>query len=167
MAKNKKVKDTTEKSGGGSKKFILILIIALLIVGGGVGGGVYFLMKDKAGTNVKTVVAIKEAYFDLDEYVVNLAGDENSNKFLKIKFKVGYDSANTDLATELTELQPILRSIGLEFLHSKKQEDFGPASNAKDEHSLEITKKQLIEQLNKKITKGRFIEVYIQDLVIQ
>lgn len=170
MAKKKKEKNAEEKSGGGKGKFIIILFIAILLVGGGVGGGVYFFMKNnnkENPTTVKTVVAIKQSYFALGEFVTNLAGDNDASRYLKINLKVGYDSTNTDLTKELTELQPELRSVTLEFLQSKKQVDFGPASEAKDAHSLEITKKQLIEILNKKITKGRFIEIYTQDLLIQ
>ncbi|GKX65498.1 flagellar basal body-associated FliL family protein [Inconstantimicrobium mannanitabidum] len=169
MAKKKKEKDTEVKSGGGSIKFVIILLISILLVGGGVGGGVYFLMKGKqdSGTTTKAVAVVKPAYFDLGEFVVNLTGDRNTNKYLKTSLKVSYDSTNKDLATELTELQPELKSITLEYLQSKKQEDFFAAAQATDAHSLEITKKQLVELLDKKLTKGRFIEVLTQDLIIQ
>ena len=162
-----KKENNAEKSNGGNSKNLIIIILVVILAALGAGGGVYILTQKKAPATAVEKEVKNIAYFDLGEYLLNLKGDTKVNKYLKTTVNISYDGDNKDLVTELESQKPAIRGVGLEFLQSKSSEDFIPASKSSGEHNIDVTKKALITELNKKITKGRIIDVYFQDLIIQ
>lgn len=161
-----KKENNAEKSSGGSKNLIIIILI-VIIAALCAGGGMYFIMQKNAPVSVEEKQVKNMAYFDLGEYLLNLNGDTKGNKYLKTTVSISYDGDNKDLIKELETQKPAIRGIGLEFLQSKSADDFTPASKSNGEHNIDATKKALIAELNKKISKGRIIDIYFQDLIIQ
>lgn len=158
--------NNAEGTKGGNKKNLIIIILVVIILALGAGGGVYiFTQKNAQPAGEKVVTNVQ--YFDLGEYLLNLNGETKSSKYLKTTVNLSYDGDNKDLTEELTNQKPAIRGAGLEFLQSRSAEDFTPASKSNSDHNIDATKKELIAELNKKISKGRIIDIYFQDLIIQ
>lgn len=156
-------KEKAEKTGGAKSNLIIIVLLVLILAAMGFFGGYYFLYikgKDSSSSSSSKVVAkVSEAYLELGEYTVNL-NDDKEKHYLKTKVSIGYDKTNKKLATEATEDLIALQSTALEYLQSKKAADF-------KSENLEQVKKELIDNLNKRVTKGQFTEAYFQELIVQ
>ena len=162
-----KKENNAEKSNGGNSKNLIIIILVVILAALGAGGGVYILTQKKAPAVAVEKEVKNIAYFDLGDYLLNLKGDAKTNKYLKTTVNICYDGDNKDLIAELESQKPAIRGVGLEFLQSKSVEDFTPVSKSSGEHNIDATKKALITELNKKVTKGRIIDIYFQDLINQ
>ncbi len=159
MSENK-----NKKEGKSSKPLLITLIILLVIAlaGGGIFAGMYFSSKGSAKANNSQGVLVEEATYSLDDFLVNLS-DAEGKRYVKAKICISYDKNNKELDKELAleRTKPILRDAALTILRSKKVEDFATIE------STEAVKKELKEKMNSRITKGKIIEVYFPELIIQ
>ncbi|SHI59916.1 flagellar FliL protein [Clostridium amylolyticum] len=159
MSENK-----NKKEGKSSKPLLITLIILLIIAlaGGGIFAGMYFSSKGSAKANSKAEIVIEEATYALDDFLVNLT-DADSKRYVKAKVFISYNKNNQDLEKELLldRTKPILRDAALTILRSKKVADFATIQ------STEAVKKELKEKMNSRLTKGKIIEVYFPELIIQ
>lgn len=137
-------------------KVIIIIVLGLLMLGGGVFGGVYLYMSKNAEPAEVTIV---EGYKEIGEIMVNLS-DENAKRYVKLTATVTYDSKNEDLASEIDTKLVALKDTTIFYLKSLKSTDF----TADNEKNL---KKQLVDNLNKNLTKGLLIDVKFNELLVQ
>ncbi|WP_194190911.1 flagellar basal body-associated FliL family protein [Clostridium chrysemydis] len=151
MAKKKE-----EGKQGGGKNKVLLVILALIVLGACSFGGTYLFSKSKTAEKNKPVV---QAYFDLGEFMVNLS-DKGGHNYLKTKISVGYDSETKDGEQYLKDNTVVLRDACNYYLKSKTSKDFS-SSNEKE------LKKELVETLNKKLSKPIILDAYINDIIVQ
>lgn len=141
-----------EKKAKGGKGIILI-VLALIVLGAGTFGGTYYYKQKNSSTEITEVkVAI------LEELTVNLS-DVDSKRYIKTAVTISYDKKNKDAAKEITEKTVELQDKTTSYLKSRTPEDFQP----KNEEKL---KKELVEELNKLLVKGKVINVYFPSGVL-
>ena len=159
MAFGKK-KEKNEDSVKTNKGVMVILfILGLVVLGGAAFGGVYLFMKTSKTVDAQEVV-VENAYVDLSEFTVNLA-DDGGKRYFKGEISLGYDKTNTKLAEELTADQAVVRDDIIFYFKSKKA-DF--INNTANEQTM---KKELIEAINKDLTKGKITDVRFKSMIVQ
>jgi flagellar FliL protein len=159
MAFGKKKKEE-EKSNKGNKGLLIVLfILGLIVLGSATFGGVYLFMKTSKTVDAQEVV-IDEKYIDLTEFTVNLA-DEGGKRYFKGELSLGYDKSKTKLETELTEKQVVVRDDIIFYFKGKK------ADYINDVKNKEEMKKQLMEAINKDLTKGKITDIRFKSMIIQ
>ena len=137
-------------------KFIIITVMALLVIGVAVFIGVYFTMSKNA--EPKEVIVV-ETYTELGQILVNLS-DEGNKKYVQMSATLTYDSANSELAEEITTKNVALKDSAIFYLKSLKTTDF----SAENELSL---KQNLVERLNANLTSGKIIDIKFNELLVQ
>jgi flagellar FliL protein len=145
----------------GKKKLFIILGATFLLLGsiGFLSRGYLTGPKETEGAE-KQVEKVKSA-MNLDSFLVNLA-DEDATRFVKVSFRLGLNEA--DLGEELTGDTITLgatRDAIILCLTTKTSEDLLSIEGK------EKLKKEIRESVNKVLPKGKVIEVYIMDFVVQ
>jgi flagellar protein FliL len=145
-------------------KFKLILMIVVL---GVVGGGGFLGFKYWRGVapraepkEVSLTEKIK-SMVNLEPFLVNLA-DEDSARFVKVTFKIGLEEAG--LGEEFGSNPVIIAAIRdriLSLLSAKTSEELLSAEG-KDK-----LRKELKEKISAILPKGKIVEVFILDFVVQ
>lgn len=175
MAKDKKEKkEKTEKVGGGNVKLIIIIfVLCIATVAVGAVGAYFYIVKTKGipvnAMNTNNImnntneVGTKASEFTValkNEFLLNLA-DEGGKRLIKAKISIGYD--NKKLTTEMSEEKTvdIMRDIINTVLRSKKADDF------KDEKSVNVVKKEILERINQVLKAGRASNVYFPEIIVQ
>ena len=155
-----KGKEKGENSGKSNKGILIILfVLGLIVIGGAAFGGTYLFMKNKATVEAKEVV-IENTYMDLAEFTVNLA-DEGGKRYFKGELSLGYDKTKTKLVEELTGSQVVIRDDIIFYFKSQKAEFINNAENK------EVIKKQLMDAINKDLTKGKLTDIRFKSMIIQ
>lgn len=155
-----KAKENGEKPNKSGKGVLIILfILGLVVLGGAVFGGVYLFMKTKNTIDAQEVI-IENTYVDLAEFTVNLA-DEGGKRYFKGELSLGYDKTKTKLAEELTGKQVVIRDNIIFYFKSQKAEYINNVENT------ETMKRQLIESINKDLTKGKITDIRFKSMIIQ
>ncbi|BCZ48586.1 hypothetical protein psyc5s11_46530 [Clostridium gelidum] len=155
-----KDKEQGEKTGKSGKGVMIILfILGLLVLGAATFGGVYLYMKTSKTIDAKEVV-IENTYMDLKEFTVNLA-DEGGKRYFKGELSLGYDITKDKLKTELTANEVVVRDDIIFYFKSQKADYINNVENK------EAMKKQLIEAINKDLTKGKITDIRFKSMIIQ
>jgi flagellar FliL protein len=155
-----KAKENGEKPNKSGKGVLIILfILGLLVLGGAVFGGVYLFMKTKNTIEAQEVI-IENTYMDLAEFTVNLA-DEGGKRYFKGEIAIGYDKTKTKLAEELTGKQVVIRDDIIFYFKSQKADYINNVENT------ETMKRQLIEAINKDLTKGKITDIRFKSMIVQ
>ncbi|NRT73665.1 flagellar basal body-associated FliL family protein [Clostridium beijerinckii] len=155
-----KEKDKSEKAGKSNKGVLVVLfILGLIVLGGAAFGGVYLFMKTKNTVDAQEVV-VENSYLDLSEFTVNLA-DEGGKRYFKGEISLGYDKTKTKLLTELTENQVVVRDDIIFYFKGQKADYINNVANR------ENIKRQLIDAINKDLTKGKITDVRFKSMIIQ
>lgn len=155
-----KEKDKGENSGKSNKGIMIVLfILGLLVLGSATFGGVYLFMKTKNTVEAQDVV-VENAYMDLAEFTVNLA-DEGGKRYFKGELSLGYDKTKTKLAEELTSNQVVVRDDIIFYFKGQKADYINNVANK------EAIKKQLIDAINKDLTKGKITDVRFKSMIVQ
>jgi flagellar FliL protein len=155
-----KEKEKGENSAKSNKGVMVILfILGLLVLGSATFGGVYLFMKTKSTVDAQEVV-VENAYMDLTEFTVNLA-DEGGKRYFKGELSLGYDKTKTKLAEELTSNQVVVRDDIIFYFKSQKAEYINNVENK------EAMKKQLMDAINKDLTKGKITDIRFKSMIIQ
>lgn len=157
-----------KSSGKGNvlKVIIIVLLIAILL-GGGIFAGYMVASKEKPQSSFASLSVLQNTLnqktFALDEFLVNLKSDDNSNKYLKTKVSVGYADIkeNAKLEDELNTKKAIVRDTINSILRSKKKEDF--ATNVQ----VEKIKEEIKNKVNPLLQNGQIINVYFSEIMIQ
>jgi len=155
-----KEKENGESSGKSNKGVLVILfILGLVVLGGAAFGGVYLFMKNKTAVDQQEVI-VENAYMDLAEFTVNL-GDEGGKRYFKGELSLGYDKTKTKLLEELTANQVVVRDDIIFYFKSQKADYINNVENR------DAIKKQLIDAINKDLTKGKLTDIRFKSMIIQ
>jgi flagellar FliL protein len=155
--KGKSDTENTTKSGKGV--MIILFVLGLIVLGAATFGGVYLYMKNSKTIESKEVI-VENTYMDLEEFTVNL-GDEGGKRYFKGELSLGYDKTKTKLQEELTEKQVVVRDDIIFYFKSQKAEFINNVDNE------DAMKKQLIDAINKDLTKGKIIDLRFKSMIIQ
>jgi flagellar FliL protein len=155
-----KEKDKSENAGKSNKGIMIVLfILGLLVLGAATFGGVYLFMKTKNTVEAQEVV-VENTYMDLAEFTVNLA-DEGGKRYFKGELSLGYDKSKTKLAEELTASQVVIRDDIIFYFKGQKADYINNVANK------EAIKKQLIDAINKDLTKGKITDIRFKSMIVQ
>lgn len=155
-----KNKENAENGGKSNKGIMVILfVLGLLVLGAATFGGVYLYMKQSKTIDAQEVV-VENTYMDLAEFTVNLA-DEGGKRYFKGDLSLGYDKTKTKLQEELTANQVVVRDDIIFFFKSQKADYINNVANR------EAMKKQLIDAINKDLTKGKITDIRFKSFIVQ
>lgn len=144
-------------------KKILGFIVVIIVLGAATFGGVYLaLTKSEESEKVEIKEEegkVEEAFHEIGEIFVNLT-DDNAKRYVKLNLSLGFDKKNKDLLAEITEKQVVMKHVAINYVRSCTTKDFEPANE-------EQLKKELIERLNKELTKGTVLNIYISEIMVQ
>jgi flagellar protein FliL len=148
---------------GKSKLWLILGGVLLLLVSIGFVSRNYLMSgrtgSDSAGTS-KAIEKVKST-MNLDSFLVNLA-DQDATRFIKVTFRLGIDE--TKLGDELKDNPVVLaatRDTIISCLSTKT------ADELLSPEGKEKLKREVREQVNKVLPKGKVVEVYIMDFVVQ
>ena len=161
MAFGKAKENGKNTSIGKTNKGVLVIlfILGLVVLGGATFGGVYLFMKTKTTVESQEVI-IDTTYMELKEFTVNL-GDEGGKRFFKGEISIGYDKSKEKLAEELKGKEVVLRDNIIFYFKSQKADYINNVENT------ENMKKQLIDAINKDLTKGKITDIRFKSMIIQ
>ncbi|MCR1953957.1 flagellar basal body-associated FliL family protein [Clostridioides mangenotii] len=134
----------------GKTGFFIIVLLIVVCAGAGVA-----YVKFTSSTPIDNNVAATTILDLKDEILVKLS-DEDSARYLKSTMSIEYYSNDKKFEEKL----PLVRDVIINFLMSKKAEDFS-ADN------LDNLKEQLIQRLNEKLGSSIVRDVYFTNLVVQ
>lgn len=155
-----KEKENGENLNKSNKGVLVILfILGLVVLGGAAFGGVYLFMKAKNTVESQEVI-IENTYMELKEFTVNL-GDEGGKRFFKGELSIGYDKNKEKLAEELKGKEVVVRDDIIFYFKSQKADYINNVENA------DAMKKQLIDAINKDLTKGKITDIRFKSMIIQ
>lgn len=155
-----KAKENGENTPKSNKGVLIILfILGLVVLGGATFGGVYLFMKTKTTVDAQEVI-IENTYMDLKEFTVNLA-DEGGKRYFKGEISIGYDKSKEKLKEELTGKEVVIRDDIIFYFKSQKADYVNNVENT------ETMKRQLIEAINKDLTKGKITDIRFKSMIIQ
>jgi flagellar protein FliL len=162
VEKNKPEEDAAEggkekKKGGSKLKWIIIGVVILAVLGGGGAGAYFFLMKPgkEAQAPPKPVIG---AVWAPDVFIINLA-DNDSDRYLKVA--MNFELSDPLAAAELEQIKPKARDLVLGVLTVKSFKDL---NNFEGKQRL---KEEIAMRLNNHLTKGKIVQVYFTDFVVQ
>ncbi|MDR3557650.1 MAG: flagellar basal body-associated FliL family protein [Syntrophobacteraceae bacterium] len=155
MSTEEESKEVAKKSGS---KMLLIIVLAVVVLLG--AGGAVFYLKVMNTSQAKASVEKEEKPVSLTmpTFLVNLA-DPGSKRFLKVSMDLMLSSKTTE--EECKALDSQLKDLILTVLSSQESSDI-----VSPEDKLRL-KKHLLESLNHVITKGKVLEIYFTDFLIQ
>jgi flagellar FliL protein len=151
------VEETGKKKRSYWKWFVRgFLVIALLA--GGVLGGKYYLDQSAAKKAAAQKNANATAVWAMDAFIVNLM-DNGGERYLKVVLQL--ELSDPEVIPELKEMKPKLRDAVLGILTSKSLKDI---STTEGKQRL---KEEIAYRLNSHLSKGKILQVYFTDFVIQ
>ena len=157
------VPETEKKSKLGL--WLVLGVVVLLLGVGGFLGWRYFIGGKAASANAKSGDSGKmgkvKSMMSLDSFLVNLA-DEDSARFVKVTFRLGLDESK--LGEEYSSDQVVLaatRDRIISLLSTKKADDI------RTPEGKEQLRKEIREKVNEILPKGKVVEVFIMDIVVQ
>ena len=170
--------ESKETDGSESKKkkspLLLIIIILVLLLGG--GAAAYFLIlkkpaqtaDDGAGMGGQPVQTAPQAAsaapgptVDYPSFIVNLA-DPGGQRYLKITLSLELSESKKDeFLTEVTTKEPQVKDIIITVLSSKTYDE---VSTTQGKTAL---KQEIMRRVNTVMTKGRVLNVFITEFMVQ
>ncbi len=173
MADEKTEEATPKKK---SKLLLIVIILLLLLLAGG-GGAAYFLfIKKKPAPAPKNAAQapgqaapaaapagpsappVKTIIDHLSTFIVNLA-DQSGSRYLKVTMDLSL--SNEAVKKEIEDKMPMIRDTIITILSNKYYNDIAtPAGKL-------TLKRELISRLNVALTKGRILDIYFTDFVVQ
>jgi flagellar FliL protein len=172
VAKKKEQETGGKKKGGLIKKLLVLIILLGVLGGGGFAGWKFFWLPRQAAQESSNQTAETPAeekqqlevppasgqMVTLDPLVVNLA-DPMGRRYLKITLDVEVinEAAVADLGTAMPKVKDTL----LLLLSSKSYEDIGSM-----DRKLEL-KNEIVDRLNLILGKGRVLNIYFTEFVVQ
>jgi flagellar FliL protein len=141
-----------------SKKLLIILPLLVVLLGGGAAGAYFkFFKAPKEGAEEKKQEETF-VYYEMETFMANLA-DPGGKRFLKATVKVRVDTPQAMEECKLRNFE--IRDLVLTLLTSKESDDIG-----RPEDKLAL-KKQITEALNRVLQKGKALDVYFTEFLIQ
>jgi flagellar basal body-associated protein FliL len=143
------------KGGLLSKKLIILLVAGLVLAGGGIGAA-KFLAGGSGEDKPKEVKLVAPLTYEFGDLVVNVR-ETADTRVLRCVIHIEVDN---DKALEELRLRDVVyRDEILDILRSKSLDDLKyPGDNA--------LKRQIRDQLNRRMTKGSVVEVYFKEFLV-
>ena len=147
-----------EKKKGSKLKWIIIGIVVLLVLGGG-GAGAYFFLNKSANKEAQAPAKPPiGAVWAPDVFIINLA-DAEADRYLKVI--MNFELSDPLAVAELDVMKPKVRDMVLSVLTVK---GFKDVNNFEGKQRL---KEEIALRLNNQMTKGKVVQVYFTDFVVQ
>lgn len=147
-----------EKKKGSALKWIIVAAVVLLVLGGG-GAGAYFFLNKSAGKEAQAPAKPPiGAVWAPDVFIINLA-DTDADRYLKIT--MNFELSDGLAAAELDQMRPKVRDMVLGVLTVKSFKDL---NNFEGKQRL---KEEIAMRLNSQLTRGKVVQVYFTDFVVQ
>ncbi len=148
-------------------KYIVLfgfLPVALLAIGAG-----YWLNQRAGSADIaaleyrKSNEGVRAAYYNLSEFLVDLAPDRNGRTaFLKLRASIALGGSDVDVAAErIAALKPAIDERLTFFLREMRPEDF------EGSEGMARIKRELLRRVNLVIAPNSAEDVVIEELVIQ
>ena len=148
--------DGKEKKKGSKLKWIIIGIVVVLVLG---GGGAYFFLNKSANKEAQAPPKPPiGAVWAPDVFIINLA-DADADRYLKVV--MNFELSDPLAVAELDVMKPKVRDMVLSVLTVKGIKDL---NNFEGKQRL---KEEIAMRLNNHMTKGKVVQVYFTDFVIQ
>ena len=145
-----------EKKKGSKLKWIIIGIVVVLVLG---GGGAYFFLNKSANKEAQAPPKPPiGAVWAPDVFIINLA-DADADRYLKVI--MNFELSDPLAVAELDVMKPKVRDMVLSVLTVKGIKDL---NNFEGKQRL---KEEIAMRLNNHMTKGKIVQVYFTDFVIQ
>lgn len=161
VEKNKPEEGTAEggkeKKKGSKLKGIIIGVVILAVLGGGGAGAYFFLNKANKEAQAPPKPPIG-AVWTLDTFIVNLV-DSDADRYLKVI--MSFELSDQPAAHELDLMKPKVRDLVLGVLTVKGFKDL---NNFEGKQRL---KEEIAMRVNSHLTKGKIVQVYFTDFVVQ
>jgi flagellar FliL protein len=175
MGDEERVEEAPKKGKG---KLLLILIILVVLLGVGGGAAYFFLFKKKAPAPQQAaptpqpiappvatapvatsgVPAAPQFFYKLDTFIVNLA-DEGGSRYLKVDMTLAL--SNKEVEKEIEKKLPVIRDAIITVISNKYYKDIAtPAGKL-------ALKREIMARINILLTKGKVIDIYFTDFVVQ
>jgi len=171
MAEEEKTEEAAPKK---KSKLLLIIIILVVLLAAGGGGAYFFLFKKKAAPPPQQGQAaapapvaapagpsappVKTIIDHLSTFIVNLA-DQSGSRYLKVTMDLSL--SNEEVKKEIEEKMPMVRDTIITILSNKYYNDIAtPAGKL-------TLKRELISRLNVILAKGRILDIYFTEFVVQ
>jgi len=155
--KDEIVAEEKGKKKGSYRKWFVMGFLVMAIVAGGVLGGKYY-MDQAAKKEAAQKSASAAAVWPMDAFIVNLM-DNGGERYLKVVLQL--ELSDPEVVAELKEIKPKLRDAVLGILSSKSLKDI---STTEGKQRL---KEEITYRLNSYLSKGKILQVYFTDFVIQ
>jgi flagellar FliL protein len=151
------------KSSKGKKWIIIIPLVLILAVGCGIGGDLLankLLNKPKVEKKVDTGgIASGEKIVPMDKFLVNLASDGSSQKYISVNISLVVPSTK---AKQLKKNTALVRDSVINVLRQKKESDILANAN-----SVPNLKTELINTINQNYGQKIVNQIFITNMVIQ
>jgi len=152
------VENGKEKKRGSKLKWIIIGVVIVLALGGG-GAGAYFFMNKSANKEAQALPKPPiGAVWAPDVFIINLA-DSEADRYLKVV--MNFELSDPLAVAELDVMKPKVRDMVLSVLTVK---GFKDVNNFEGKQRL---KEEIAMRLNSQLTKGKVVQVYFTDFVVQ
>jgi flagellar FliL protein len=144
------------KGGLLGKKLIILLVAGLVLAGGGIGAAKFLAGGGSGEDKPKDTKVVAPLTYEFADLVVNVR-DTADTRVLRCVIHLEVDG---DKALEELRLRDVVyRDEILEILRSKSLDDLKyPGDNA--------LKRQIRDQLNRRMTKGSVVEVYFKEFLV-
>ena len=146
------------KEGQKPKSKMLIIVLALVVVLGAGGAAAYFMFLKAPGKSEPVKTEETPIPYSFTTFIVNLA-DPGSKRFLKVSLDMKLSSKEAEEECKSKESE--LKDLVLTVLSSQESGDI-----VTGEDKLRL-KKKLLKSLNDALTKGKVLEVFFTDFLIQ
>ena len=140
------------------RKWVFMGVLLVIILAGGALGGKYYLDRQKAETAAAQKSASDGTLWAMDAFVVNLT-DNAGERYLKAAIQL--ELSDPDLLPVVKEIKPKLRDAVIGILTSKAVKD---VSTTEGKQRL---KEEIFYRLNSYLSKGKILQVYFTEFVIQ
>jgi len=134
--------------------WLWLVILILLIVSGAAASYYFLVMKNQdEGTNIGDIKKVT-----LSSFSVNLA-DAGNRRYLRTTITLEYTSEDTEKELEITMHR--IKDVVLNVLRDKKVIDVDTPAETNE------LKKELLEAINSRLTKGNINGLYFEEFIIQ
>jgi flagellar FliL protein len=164
MAEAEKEEALTAPKPRFGTKWIIIGVAVIVVVAGGATFGILKYLRS-AGTAVAAKVKKEsvESTLNLDPFLVNLA-DKEATRFVKVTFRLGLSLDEKEVEEKLSKNNVFLaqtRDAVISLLTSKTSEEVLTPDGK------EKLRQEVQTRVNAFLSKGKVMEVYIVDFVVQ
>ncbi len=158
---NKEIQNSTDVKKGSKIKFFLIPIV--LLVQAGIAYFIVFNVLNSKPVKAEKKIKKKEEksvgqFFEIKDLVINPAGTRGRRFFV---VEIGFETHNAQLIDEAESKRIWIRDSIIDLLTKKDIDQLLDISKRKQ------IKQEILNAVNKKLTKGKFEKIYFTKYILQ